>query len=171
MLGTRDWGNNAPAATFGQALAKDKGGVFHAAARYFWPAPGVLSMDRAGAHAGNFLRNPVMATIAFLGAGLLGSACAEAAAKRGEKVTVWNRSPDKAHALSQYGIAVAATPADAVRGAVGGGGLENFALPGFHYPACGSRRQGFDTRRRAPGDIRSAQGRSRRNDRQARVSG
>lgn len=58
-----------------------------------------------------------MAKIAYLGTGLLGSACAEAAAKRGDQVTAWNRSADKAQALSQFGIAVAATPAEAVRGA------------------------------------------------------
>jgi len=59
-----------------------------------------------------------MANIAFLGTGLLGAAFAEAAAKRGDAVTVWNRSPDKARALAAAGIAVAATPAEAVRGAV-----------------------------------------------------
>lgn len=58
-----------------------------------------------------------MATIAFLGTGLLGAAFAEAAAKRGDRVTVWNRSADKARALEGFGITVAATPADAVRGA------------------------------------------------------
>ena len=58
-----------------------------------------------------------MANIAFLGTGLLGAAFAEAAAKRGDSVTVWNRSTDKAHALAPFGITVAATPADAVRGA------------------------------------------------------
>lgn len=58
-----------------------------------------------------------MARIAFLGTGLLGSAFAEAAAKRGDQVTVWNRSADKAQALSQFGIAVAASPAAAVRDA------------------------------------------------------
>ena len=58
-----------------------------------------------------------MANIAFLGTGLLGSAFAEAAAKRGDTVTAWNRSADKALALAQFGIKVAATPADAVRGA------------------------------------------------------
>lgn len=58
-----------------------------------------------------------MANIAFLGTGLLGSAFAEAAAKRGDTVTVWNRSADKANALAGFGIAAAATPADAVRGA------------------------------------------------------
>jgi 3-hydroxyisobutyrate dehydrogenase-like beta-hydroxyacid dehydrogenase len=59
-----------------------------------------------------------MARIAFLGTGLLGSAFAEAAAKRGDDVSVWNRSADKAQALSQFGIAVAVSPAAAVRDAV-----------------------------------------------------
>ena len=58
-----------------------------------------------------------MAHITFLGTGLLGSAFAEAAARRGDTVTVWNRSPDKAQALKAFGVVVAATPADAVRGA------------------------------------------------------
>lgn len=58
-----------------------------------------------------------MANIAVLGTGLLGAAFAEAAARRGDSVTVWNRSPDKAQALAQFGIAIAATPAAAVRGA------------------------------------------------------
>ncbi|MEP6733339.1 MAG: NAD(P)-dependent oxidoreductase [bacterium] len=58
-----------------------------------------------------------MTQIAFLGTGLLGSALAEAAAKRGDKVTVWNRTIEKARALEQFGITVAPTPADAVRGA------------------------------------------------------
>ncbi len=58
-----------------------------------------------------------MSNIAFLGTGLLGSAFAEAAAKRGDIVTAWNRSPAKAQALSAFGVKAAATPADAVRGA------------------------------------------------------
>lgn len=58
-----------------------------------------------------------MAHIAFLGTGLLGSAFAEAAAKRGDTVTAWNRSPDKAAALAPFGVKSATTPADAVRGA------------------------------------------------------
>jgi 3-hydroxyisobutyrate dehydrogenase-like beta-hydroxyacid dehydrogenase len=59
----------------------------------------------------------LMAHIAFLGTGLLGGALAEAAAKRGDHVTAWNRTTEKARALSQFGVRVAATPADAVRGA------------------------------------------------------
>jgi 3-hydroxyisobutyrate dehydrogenase-like beta-hydroxyacid dehydrogenase len=58
-----------------------------------------------------------MAQIAFLGTGLLGGAFAEAAAKRGDVVTAWNRSPDKVLALAPFGVTAAATPADAVRGA------------------------------------------------------
>jgi len=58
-----------------------------------------------------------MTQIALLGTGLLGSGIAEAAAKRGNHVTVWNRTADKARALEQFGIRVAPTPADAVRDA------------------------------------------------------
>jgi 3-hydroxyisobutyrate dehydrogenase len=58
-----------------------------------------------------------MTRIAFLGTGLLGSAFAEAAAKRGDQVTAWNRTTDKARALESFGVRVAATPADAARGA------------------------------------------------------
>ena len=58
-----------------------------------------------------------MSDIAFLGTGLLGSALAEAAAKRGNRVAVWNRTIAKAKALEQFGIRVAGSPADAVRGA------------------------------------------------------
>ena len=58
-----------------------------------------------------------MTQIAFLGTGLLGGALAEAAAKRGDKVAAWNRTIDKARALEQFGVRVANTPADAVRGA------------------------------------------------------
>lgn len=58
-----------------------------------------------------------MPKIAFLGTGLLGAALAEAAAKRGDHVTVWNRTAEKAQALSAFGASVATTPADAVRGA------------------------------------------------------
>lgn len=58
-----------------------------------------------------------MAHIAFLGTGLLGGAFAEAAAKRGDTVTAWNRSADKVAALAPFGVKAAATAADAVRGA------------------------------------------------------
>lgn len=58
-----------------------------------------------------------MSHIAFIGTGLLGSAFVEAATTRGEQVTVWNRTASKAHALEAFGARVAATPADAARGA------------------------------------------------------
>lgn len=58
-----------------------------------------------------------MTQIAYLGTGLLGAALAEAAAKRGDQVTVWNRTIDKARPLEQFGIGIALTAADAVRGA------------------------------------------------------
>jgi 3-hydroxyisobutyrate dehydrogenase len=58
-----------------------------------------------------------MANIAFLGTGLLGGAFAEAAARRGDSVAAWNRSPDKALALARFGVRPASTPAEAVRGA------------------------------------------------------
>ena len=58
-----------------------------------------------------------MAQTALLGTGLLGSGIAEAAAKRGDSVTVWNRTLHKARALEEFGIRVASSPADAVRGA------------------------------------------------------
>lgn len=59
-----------------------------------------------------------MPNIAYLGTGLLGSAFVEAALARGDQVTVWNRTAAKAEALQAFGATVAATPADAVHGAV-----------------------------------------------------
>src|SRR5215218_4238794 len=58
-----------------------------------------------------------MTQIAFLGTGLLGSAFVEAAVKRGDRVTVWNRTAAKARALEPLGVRVAESPADAVLGA------------------------------------------------------
>lgn len=58
-----------------------------------------------------------MTDIVYLGTGLLGSAFVEAALKRGDRITVWNRTADKARALEAFGASVAATPAEAVRGA------------------------------------------------------
>ena len=59
-----------------------------------------------------------MRDVAFLGTGLLGAALAEAAAKRGDTVSAWNRSPDKAAALAQFGVRAAPSPAEAVRDAL-----------------------------------------------------
>jgi len=58
-----------------------------------------------------------MTHIAFLGTGLLGAAFVEAARKRGEDVTVWNRTVEKARALEKVGARVASSPGEAVRGA------------------------------------------------------
>ena len=58
-----------------------------------------------------------MTRIAFLGTGLLGAALAEAAARRGDRVTAWNRTADKARPLEAFGVRVADSPADAVRDA------------------------------------------------------
>ncbi len=57
-----------------------------------------------------------MTHTAYLGTGLLGGALAEAAAKRGDEVVAWNRTAAKARALERFGVRVAATPSDAVRG-------------------------------------------------------
>jgi len=58
-----------------------------------------------------------MTHIAYLGTGLLGTGLVQAAVARGDHVTVWNRTVEKAKALEPLGVHVAATPADAVRGA------------------------------------------------------
>ncbi|MBZ5560005.1 MAG: NAD(P)-dependent oxidoreductase [Acidobacteriia bacterium] len=55
-----------------------------------------------------------MANVAFLGTGLLGSAMVEGMLRRGEAVTVWNRTESKARALEAHGARVAASPGDAV---------------------------------------------------------
>ena len=57
-----------------------------------------------------------MANVAFLGTGLLGSAMAEGMLRRGDAVTVWNRTESKARALESSGASVAANPAAAVAG-------------------------------------------------------
>jgi len=58
-----------------------------------------------------------MAKVAFLGTGLLGSAMVENMLRRGDAVTVWNRTEAKARALQNLGASVAASPAAAVSGA------------------------------------------------------
>ena len=62
-------------------------------------------------------QDAAMANIAFLGAGLMGAALAEAAAGRGDRVKVWNRTPAKARALEPLGIVAASTIDVAVDGA------------------------------------------------------
>lgn len=58
-----------------------------------------------------------MAKLTFLGTGLIGAGLAEAAARRGDQVTAWNRTRAKAEALTGHGVRVAATPAEAIAGA------------------------------------------------------
>src|SRR5215210_6307750 len=58
-----------------------------------------------------------MATVAFLGTGLLGSGMVEGMLRRGDAVTVWNRTEAKARALEPLGARVASSPGDAVAGA------------------------------------------------------
>ncbi len=58
-----------------------------------------------------------MAHVAFIGTGLLGSGMVEAMLRKGDAVTVWNRTAAKARALQPLGAAVADTPEAAVRGA------------------------------------------------------
>jgi len=57
-----------------------------------------------------------MSTIAFLGTGLLGSGMVDNLLRRGNQVTVWNRTESKAHALAAAGAAVARSPEAAVAG-------------------------------------------------------
>jgi 3-hydroxyisobutyrate dehydrogenase-like beta-hydroxyacid dehydrogenase len=58
-----------------------------------------------------------MASVAFLGTGLLGSGMVESMLRRDDSVTVWNRTESKARALEALGARVAATAGDAVAGA------------------------------------------------------
>jgi 3-hydroxyisobutyrate dehydrogenase len=55
--------------------------------------------------------------ITFIGTGLLGANFTRALLKRGEKVRVWNRSPEKAKALEPDGAVAFERITDAVRGA------------------------------------------------------
>jgi 3-hydroxyisobutyrate dehydrogenase-like beta-hydroxyacid dehydrogenase len=56
-----------------------------------------------------------METVAFYGAGLLGSAMIRAMRKRGIEVHVWNRSIDRARALEDAGARVFDDPSEAAR--------------------------------------------------------
>jgi 3-hydroxyisobutyrate dehydrogenase len=58
-----------------------------------------------------------VAQLALLGTGLLGSGMVRRLLKKDARVTVWNRSPDKARALEKDGATAAASAADAVKGA------------------------------------------------------
>lgn len=56
-------------------------------------------------------------TIAFIGAGLMGGPMARNLLKAGFTVRVWNRSVEKAQALVEHGAVLAASPANAAKGA------------------------------------------------------
>jgi len=58
-----------------------------------------------------------MATVGFLGTGLLGSGMVERMLAQGNTVNVWNRTASKARALEAFGASVAPSPGDAVDGA------------------------------------------------------
>lgn len=55
--------------------------------------------------------------VGFLGLGIMGRGMAANLAKKGHAVTAWNRTKSRAAALTDSGVTVAATPADAARGA------------------------------------------------------
>src|SRR5207302_10161166 len=63
------------------------------------------------------IRRHFVAQLALLGTGLLGSGMVRRLLKKGSRVTVWNRSADKARALEKDGAVAAASAADAVKGA------------------------------------------------------
>lgn len=56
-------------------------------------------------------------SVAILGLGIMGGGMARQLLGAGWELTVWNRNPDKATALVASGARLAATPADAARGA------------------------------------------------------
>jgi 3-hydroxyisobutyrate dehydrogenase len=56
-------------------------------------------------------------TIAFYGAGMLGSAMVRAMLRNGASVRIWNRSFERAQALEEFGAIAVADPAEAARGA------------------------------------------------------
>lgn len=58
-----------------------------------------------------------MAKVAFMGTGLMGSAMIEAMLRRGDEVTAWNRTLERARPLEKVGARLARTPAEAARGA------------------------------------------------------
>src|SRR3954452_16600338 len=82
----------------------------------------MLPVDRSDTCRDSSKRHPVinstaMANIAFLGTGLLGSGMVENFLRLDHRVTVWNRTADKARALEALGARVAATPEQAVAAA------------------------------------------------------
>jgi len=66
---------------------------------------------------GRDAKPPRMATLAWYGTGLMGSGFVEALCKRGNRVTVYNRTPEKATALEVFGARAVTDPREAARGA------------------------------------------------------
>jgi 3-hydroxyisobutyrate dehydrogenase len=60
---------------------------------------------------------PEPLSVAVLGTGLMGAGMARSLAAAGHRVTVWNRTADRARSLAEQGIRVMADPQAAVRGA------------------------------------------------------
>jgi 3-hydroxyisobutyrate dehydrogenase-like beta-hydroxyacid dehydrogenase len=58
-----------------------------------------------------------MSNIAFLGMGMMGSQMSRRLLDAGNDVTVWNRTPERAAPLAEFGAHLAPTPGDAVGGA------------------------------------------------------
>ncbi|NYD91214.1 NAD(P)-dependent oxidoreductase [Sphingomonas melonis] len=63
------------------------------------------------------MTNDHLPTIAVFGAGIIGAPVSRNLARAGYTVRVWNRTAAKADALAADGVTVAASPAEAVRGA------------------------------------------------------
>lgn len=55
-----------------------------------------------------------MKQISIIGCGNMGSALIQTLARQGKELVIWNRTPAKAHALAQPGVAVAASFSDAL---------------------------------------------------------
>lgn len=60
---------------------------------------------------------PVQQSIGFIGTGIMGFHMARRLAGAGYRVTAWNRTGAKARPLREFGVDIAATPADAVKDA------------------------------------------------------
>ncbi|RAK52541.1 NAD(P)-dependent oxidoreductase [Phenylobacterium deserti] len=56
--------------------------------------------------------------VGFVGLGAMGTAMVQSLLRNGHRVTVWNRTPEKAQPLAELGAAIAQTPADAARAGV-----------------------------------------------------
>src|SRR5580704_15047626 len=76
-----------------------------------------ISVRRARNTGVDSTRRLAMATVAFLGTGMLGGAMVEGLLRRVDARTVWQLTEAKARALQSFGATVAATPGEAVAGA------------------------------------------------------